>query len=67
MTKPAAINKAASFRCLNTSLELLYQAHKMMETARLLYPECPPKYYDKIYKEAHGITLRCPMNTDWEF
>jgi hypothetical protein len=66
--KSFAINKSAAFRCLNTSLELLHQGYKMVETARLLYPEIDPKYFDKIYKMSHQISVYCPMHTkDWEF
>jgi len=63
-----AINKSSAFRCLNTSLELLHQSYKMIETARFLYPEIDPKYFDNIYKMANQIRLYCPMHTkDMEF
>lgn len=66
--KPTPMEKAAAFRCINTSLELIEQGYNMMETARLLYPGMEPKRYDKIYKMAHSITTRCPADTmNWEF
>jgi len=64
MTKPTAFNRAISFKILNRTLDALEMSASLMETARLLYPDMPPKFYERIYRLAHEITVRCPMNTD---
>lgn len=68
MKKSTALDHAAAFRCINTTYELLVQAGKEIESARLLYPECHPKHYNKIYSLLTQLKYRVPSDTStWEF
>lgn len=65
---PSAMDRAVAFREINSAYASIEQAAKQVETARLLYPDCPPKYYDKIYNLLTNLRYRIPTDTStWEF